>query len=259
MAKPSMSAIWDETTAFVRAEAGLLFPLAFATIGLAMVLFGLLAPVTPDKLPSASAVVALLPLALLLLTGQLAISAITLLDRASVAEALAAAFRRLPMAVLANLTVGIVCGIVLVLASLVVAIVGMASGASQMMLANIAAMVAAPAILWLFVRILPVQGAIVVRPPAISPLPALREAFAITSGSAGRIAGAALLFLLAYLLITVALQFALGSVLLIIGRAIGSPGIGSTLAIVVAAAIGSSLQAVWTVFTARLYRALSLG
>lgn len=259
MARASMSAIWDETTAFVRAEAGLLFPLAFATIGLAMVLFTLLVPITPGTLPGGSVLLAALPLMLLLLIGQLAITAIALLDRASVAEALAAAFRRLPVALLAYVVIGVTSAVVLVAASLLVAIIGMASGASQVLLANIAAAIGAPLILWLAVRLLPLQGAIVMQAPTVNPMPVLRAAFAMTRGSAGRIAGAALLFLLAYLVITLALQFALGSVLLIAARAVGNPAIGTTLALVVAAAVGSTLQAVWTVFTARLYRALAGG
>lgn len=257
MARASMSETWDETSRFVRAEGGLLFPLAAATIGLAIALLGLLVPpLQPGSAPPGTTLLALVPMIGLMLLGQLAISIAALVAGASVGEMLAGAFRRLPVALLANMLVGLAIAAALVVAMLVVALIGLVMGASRAMLANLGVLIALPAVLWVAVRTLPLLPAIAVMPPTFNPLPPLKEAFRLTRGHAGRIAVMWVLFSLAYSIVTVALQLALGSVFRIVAGAIGSPALGSALTALAVALASAVMLMIWTVFVARLYRRL---
>lgn len=118
----SLNDAWNETAAFVKREARLLVPVAFALAVLPMAVVRLLIPVpVPGQLPPAGLWLALVPLAILLgMIGNIAISHLALRSGRSVGEAIAVGARR----VLPLLGAFLLLALALSLLVLVVATIG---------------------------------------------------------------------------------------------------------------------------------------
>ena len=255
MARVAMGDVWDEARAFVTREGALVAPLAFATLGVAFVLLDLVRPEpVGTTLPAGPWMLVLVPVLLLVLFGNLAISILVLVPRSSVAEACRGALVRLGRAVLAVL----LAMAALIVVSLGLSIVALAAllvgaGAAGQQLAAVLLLVFA---FWLGVRLLPMLPLIAVGNPRGSVAAAVREALLLSRGRTATLVGLLLLYAVMFLLIQLSLSVAFGSLLLLIGRLVGSPTLGETLTTIVSAAVCSLLQAAWTVFVAVLTRRL---
>ncbi len=255
MARISIGRVWDETWAFVRAEAGLLLPVAGATSGAGMLLLMLVMPdLVGNQLPQGPWMLWLLPFYALSLVGLLATTALALKPGISVREGLVLAIRRLPAsAAVVMLLVAISLG-----AGLPVALIGAieAGGGGRVGPATaFANLVMFVALAWLSVRLLPIWPMVIDR--IVTPVTALKESFALTRGHGPRLLGVVLLALVAASLIGAALLFAGGATLMILGKALGGERVGSLLVAILLAAIVSIAATVWAVFVAFLYRQLS--
>jgi hypothetical protein len=254
MARLSMSDIWDETTVFLRREKSLLFPLGFATFGIALLLIAVAAP--PDGQPKPGLwMIWMLPGFLLVTIGYLATSAVVLLPNISVREALSVATARLPSAVL--LTIMLVGGmlLLLVIATMIVGVIGSGLGWSMERAAVASLVMALIPLFWVAIRLVILWPVLVDRSPG--PMDSIGRSLALTAGHARRIAGMLLLAGLTYLLITGVAQLVGGSIFILIGKAIGLPELGHTLNAILVAAVGALLATIWSVFVALLYRRLS--
>ncbi len=254
MARVSLGRVWDETWAFLRAESALLFPLAAATIGAAMLLLMVVMPEPVDeRLPRGPWMLWLLPFYGLSLLGVLATTALALRPGISVRESLGVALRRLPV----SAAIVLLLAAISMLAGVPVALVGAVevsqSGAvgAATALANFIVLVV---LLWLSVRLLLVWPMVADR--VVSPLAAVRESFALTRGHGARLLGLVLLAVVAAVLIGAALLFAGGAVLMVIGKALGGERLGSLLVALLLAAIVAVAATIWAVFLAFLYRQL---
>lgn len=255
MARVTMADVWDEARAFMAREAALLVPLALATLGLASVLIDVVRPDTRDgTVPAGPWLLVLAPVLLLLLFGNLALSLLVLVPRASVAEACRGALARLWRLLAATLLVTgglLVAAIPLVLVSALAVAAGL--GALGQSLAGVLLIAGA---LWAAVRLLPLVPVIAIGNPRASPAAAVREAFALTRGHAGVLAGMLLVYALVSVVVLVASQLSLGALLLLVGRAAGSATLGATLLALLSAVVTSVVQGGWTVFVAVLARRL---
>ena len=255
MARLSMSDIWDETRAFLAREKALILPLGFATFGLALLLLAMAAPAEASAQTRPGIwMLWFVPGFMLITTGYLAVSAIALTPNISVGESLGVAMKRLPSAIaLTCLMMGAML-LVLTISVMLIGVVGAATGMTLERAAVASVVVALVPIFWLSIRLLLVWPLLVVR--GGGPADAMRRSFALTAGNALPIAGMLLLFGMTYLLTTGVAQIAGGSVFLLIGRAIGLPGLGHGIAAVLVAGVGGLLATVWTLFLALLYRRL---
>ena len=255
MARVSIGRVWDETWAFLRAEAALLLPVAAATIGAAMLLLMLVMPDPVEgRLPQGSWMLWLVPVYALSLLGLLATTALALNPGISVREGLTLAVRRLPTSigiVLLLVAISLVAGIPV---ALIGAIESGRSGAAGPVTAfvNLAVLVL---LVWLSVRLLPIWPMVIDR--IVTPLAAVRASFALTRGHAMRLFGLVMLAMLAASLIGAALLFAGGATLMIVGKALGGERTGSLLVAILFAAILTVAVATWAVFVAFLYRQLN--
>lgn len=257
MVAVSIDEVWDDTRRFFARERALLLPLGFATFGAAALIGGLIvpAPATPGAQPEAGAwMFALAPVMLLVLTGYLAVSRMALRSRISVSEALGDAVRLLPRAI------GLVVGIALVfvalslVAGLIAGIIAAAGGlgAQGMLMLGMA-------------MILPPIVVVSVRLALLWPVLADREqpmretfvsAVMLTRGNALKIAGLLIAYFMLYLLIVAVLESAVGSLFILLARAIGAPALAPTLVSVLIAAFNAVYMSFWTVLLARLYARL---
>lgn len=256
MARLSMSDIWDETRAFLAREKALILPLGFATFGLALLLLALAAPAEAAAQAKPGLwMLWLVPGFLLITIGYLAVSAIVLTPNISVGESLGVAMKRLPSAIsLTFLMVGAML-LLLIISIMLFGVVGAQTGMSLERAAIASVVVALVPMFWLSIRLIIVWPLLVVHDAG--PADAIRRSFALTAGNALPIAGILLLFGMVYLLTTGVAQIAGGSVFLLIGRAIGMPHIGHSLAGVLVAGVGGLLATMWTLFLALLYRRLA--
>ena len=256
MARISMSDIWDETRAFLRREKGLLFPLGFATFGIALLLLELIAPGgTGGPARPGPWMIWMLPGFLLFTIGYLGISALALLPNISVREALGVAMARLPSAILLSIVLVGAMLLLLVIATMIVGVIGRDLGWTMQRAAVASLIIALIPLFWVATRLVALWPLVVDRRPG--PMEAIGRSFALTTGHAGRVAGILLLAGSIYLLITGVAQLAGGSVFVLLGRAVGRPELGHVLSVILVAAVGAMLATVWSVFVALLYRRLS--
>jgi len=251
----SIATVWDDTSRFVRREAGLLMPLAFATSGVGSLLWDLAVPVSAvgGRAAAGPWMLILLPVTFLLLIGNLAIAALVLNGGISVREALRAAVARIGNALAVLLLfLGVALGATL-LGSMVAMLLGRVTGLSLDQSTSLALALLLPVVLYVGIRLLTLWPVVAAAPTRAAPIAAVKAAFRNTQGAFGRLAVATVLYALSYLAILGAIQFGLGSVLLLMGRALGQGAGFATLLSVLSALAGAALQAVWGVFAVFLY------
>ncbi|GGE78923.1 hypothetical protein [Sphingomonas prati] len=253
----ALADIADQTRAFVKREAGLLMPLAFATTGLGTLLWDLAVPTTPvsQRMQPGTWMLVLIPVTLLFLVGNVATAALVIRAGTSVREALRAGFDRLGNALLVLLMfMGVALGLTVIM-SIVAMAIGTLVGAAPQQAANLGLFLLMPPLLYVAVRLLTLWPALAARAAGPAPVQTVKAAFASTRGLFGRLAAVTVLYALAYLAIMSAIQFGLGSVLVLIGRATGQVAPMAVVLSVITAMAGAAVQAVWGVFAAFLYRA----
>ena len=204
--KISMSAIWDDSAAFIRREAGLLVPLALATLAVGNAGAELsmdLIRATARGGGSGAALLGLLLSLLLIILGKLAVTSLVLVPRQSVGEAIRHAAQRLTKILAINIALG------LLFAMLAVPLVIMLAK-SGIDLTTPSPKLPAPAAfyilalfglgLYLGARLITLNPTIMDRNPDFASL--FKSCFAQTQGTTGKIIGIAFIYLVVTLVLT---------------------------------------------------------
>lgn len=256
----SISTAWEETTAFVKREGHLLFPVALLFLALPGAALEIALPGGMREIRVAGDMKAATPIppglipgillvGLLALTGALAIYALALRPGISVAEALGLALRRLPVLVGAMLLIGLGFGGAVIIASVIGSIAAMGAGKS----AGVALMVALllPVVLFVSVRLL-LLNAVVLNEPAGS-IEAIRRGWRLTTGHFARLAG----FLAALLLLMLVVQLVSQMLFGLAGIMLGGSALATLFAGLAVAAVNALVQVYFLVMTCRIYRQLA--
>ena len=259
----SIGKAWEETVAFVKREGALLFPVAFVFLALPSVLVQQFVPPqfiaymaaiqagtknVPVPVLPASFIAAVLLAIALILTGALALYALSLRGGISVREAMVLAFRRLPVLLAAALLI-MAGGVgVVILLSIIGAVTHVAGGAGAMVaLINILV----PAVmLFVGVRLLLLYALTADR--TVGPVDAIRQSWALSRGHFLRLFA----FFMVFLIVTLVVQAAAEAVFGIIGRLAGGVGLAVLLGGIAVAALSAVIQVYFIVMTGRLYRQL---
>lgn len=254
--KLSVSKAWEETAAFVERETRLLVPLALALLFLPSVIVGMAAPLRTNGDQEAGIYVVLLVLQLLIgLAGQLAISRLALGHREQLGDSIRHGLRRLPALVgataIAVFPLSLLTGAVLTMVRAISpgGTVTASPGVALVLLVVLTALLVALVIVG--VRCL-LNNAIASVEPG-GPVRILKRGFAMTKGSAWRLLGAALLFLIGGFVAIFALSSIVG---LLVTFLLGRPepwSVAALLLALVGAAAQAALATVFSVFFARLY------
>ena len=252
----SLGSVWETTVGFVRAESALLAPLALLGFGMPVVAMLLAVPMeaaASETLKPGPWMLWLLPCGLVSMLGSIAVSALVLTPGVSVRESIMVAIRRFPTAIgLLILYVGVqvVLAIPLALATMIDLRVSGGAGPFAMLvnLLDIAAMI------WLFVRILPIWAVLADRPQ--SPMVAVRTAFRLTRGCYARLLALRIVMAVAAVIAMLVLLIPIGAVAQLIGMATGNPQVSVILSFVATGVVVAAVVGLWTVYVARLYRAL---
>lgn len=253
MAKLALTQAWNETAAFVKREAGLLFPVAFLLVALPTAIFSASIPrTTPPATPEAGPWIAVgIAAALIGAVGQLALSYLAVRRGATVGEALAQGLKRLLPLLGAVLLVGLVIGAIFFVAVLVAALAagGVSSGppaAPTRGTTAVLVLVLLPVMLYFGTRLLLMTPVAAVEPGG--PLAILRRAWALTRGHFWKLLGFLVMIAVTISVINFAVSVVAGSLIILAGGPMEPGSISSFAALLV----GAILQTVITVFLATL-------
>jgi hypothetical protein len=251
--------VWAQR--FAAREWRLLLPVALTFMALPAILADLLAPESmkvaftglqaggAPRIPIGGLLIAL-GVMLLNCVGQLALIALALLPRISVAEAMTRAFARLGIFIAAGLIMSFAVLIGLVVIGVVLTLLGLKAASGQALLVGIIMGI----FLFLGVRLATLMPVIVSR--RVGPIAALREAAALTAGSFWPLLASILLYVFGMFVVILATSYALGTVLTLIAKLAGQPEVGVALVSIlinVVRAIGAAgLQLLFAAFYRQL-------
>jgi hypothetical protein len=255
-----MSAIWDESAALIRRESHLLVPVALATIGVGAVISGITQPETTGAGLGLAGILGFVIGNILNLIGNLALMALALMPGISVSESLNLAMARLPKTLA---IVGVFLIAIFVMAIPIAIIIGMSGTAINENMtfqelppvALLVVLIISLALFFLIARLITLTATIVDRNPPI--IEAIRSSIAATRGIAAKVVGVVLLFLIVTIVVSAAVGSIAGIIFGMIGKAVGAPLLGKGLAVLVTGMVSALFSIVSTVFGAILYRKLS--
>lgn len=257
MDKLSMTEVWDDSRRFLRNEQALLWPIGLAGFGLSALILAMVVPVQSQTghVSPGPWMLGLIPAMLLVLTGYLAMSRIALQSRITVAEALSGALRLLPRALGIVLIVMLVISLFALLAGLISAGLITAARTDPRLGATIITCIMLPFMIWASARLALLWAVLADRETPIGET--FKISIALTRGHDGKFIGLLLLNILVYVVLTGVLELAGGSILLLLTRVLGVPGLGPLLVAILMAAFNAAYMTVWAVFLARLYNRLA--
>jgi hypothetical protein len=258
----SVTPIWDETIAFVRRELSLLLPLSFATLAIGDAGVTLVS----DRINAAGQAgvsglvwTGFILAILLTLTGQLAISALTLSGGMSVAEAIKKGVDRLPKLLLVSLVVGLIAT-----AFIIPLLVGLETNGFTIETpaeqwpwwAQLYLLLFIGVLAWFGTRMLTVSAVIVDQNPKLGGT--IRTAFRMTEGHFLRLFALLVLYMAVFLIATNAGSSVIGIIFGLVGKTLSIPYLGKLMAALGGGMVSAIIGMVSTVFTTKLYQRLSV-
>ncbi|WCT72513.1 hypothetical protein PQ455_12815 [Sphingomonas naphthae] len=204
------------------------------------------------QIPAGLVLVAFLAL-LVSVFGGMVLTALAVVPRATVQDAMRLAARRLP----AIIGAGLLLFFGWMLAFLIFSIIAGVALAALPVRSLSAALMAIGFIGMLVViaRMAPLLPLMVDRP--VGPVAALRATWRLTAGHFWRLLGFLALFFLTTWIVNIAIVTAVGSVLILLGRMMGAVGLAEAVAGLLAATLGAVANAALVLIVAQIYRQLS--
>jgi len=260
----SIEDAFQSAQSFVAREWRLLLPLALALLAVPQLAFNLLAPAELaqamtkgdsqlvmtifEKNPWVSP--AAIVVELITLAGVLAITALALVPRISVREAISLGFRRLFVLVLILLLLTIVALVLFVVpAAALQAFRIIPSGQPLLLL-----MVVAALLLVLWIRLIALPAVIVAS--RAGPIASIRLAWELSAGAFWPLLGCILIYGIGAEVVVIASTFAFGTIAVLLCKALGVAMLGPVLAILFATIASALFWAGFHVLAVALYRQL---
>lgn len=261
MANLSITTAWNETTSFVRREAGLILPIALLLIALPGAALQLAMPAPPPGEAAEPGLwMLLLPVVMAAsMVGTVAISFLALRPGTSVGEALQLGLRRFIILFAAWLLLAL--GLAIVLLPLILLFAGSAafSGtadpaalAGPMLLAFLIFAMLAIALWVRLMLMVPVAAA-----EAVGPIGIIRRSWELTGGHFWKLLGLVVLLVILAVVVLVAISAVVG-IFVIVAAGQPEPGGAAFFAIVIVSALLQSLiSAFFVTLVARIYAQLA--
>jgi hypothetical protein len=251
----SIGKAWDDAKAAIAANRRLVTPVALGLILVPAVVSAMVEPrAVPGEQPEAGPwMIVMLVMIIVMLAGQMAIVLLTNGWQGSVGEAIGRAVKRLPTLILAALMVMVP---LLLILSVVLAVIGFATGGDGQFSATslsptgwLVILVGFVIILAVGVRLLPMI--VLIASEEIGPVAAIKRAFALTGGHFWKLLGFMLMATIAFLIVAAAAGAVIGSVVSLL---LGRPDPWSVSLLLVALAAGLIQAAFISIYTAMLTR-----
>ena len=262
MVNVSVTAAWNETAAFVKREARLLFPLAFMLIALPVAILQALVPAASEgEMPPPGAWLALIPLVMIATgIGNIAIAYLAVRPNRSVRDAIGRGARRLLPLLGALLLLVLVLTAAVFVASTVAALVvpGATQGAATGQPTPALGMAMLIVALLLLPLLLFVAGRLMLMTPVAAaedggPIAIIRRSWALSAGYFWKLLGALVLMMIAMWVVMLAVEAVFGSLIILLA---GQPRPGNTsafLIILVRAALNTVIAVYFYTMIARIY------
>jgi hypothetical protein len=258
MASLSINETWNQTAAFAKREAHLLFPVAFLFIALPGAILQALMPVpVPGAAPQPGAWLAMVPVAIVLsLIGTLAITHLALRPGSSVGESLHVAARRFIFLLGSVLLVGLGAGAVVFLVALLAAGVGLGTGDPAGRGALVLFfLLCLPIFIFFWVRLMLMTPAAVAE--SGGSIAIIRRSWTVTRGHFWPLLGFVLVFLLVVLVVSIAVN-AIGGIIVFLIAGAPQPGsIAMFALLLVSALLNAVVSAFFATFLAKVYAQLT--
>jgi hypothetical protein len=260
----SIEDAFQSAQSFVAREWRLLIPLAFALLAVPQLAFNLLAPMelAPAMAKGDAQLVmaifqkapwlspAAIVIQLITLAGLLAVTALALVPRISVSEAISLGFRRLFVLVAALLLLSLAMLVLVTLIATALELVHLLAGGQMLLLAVVAVIV----MLALWIRLIALPAVIVAS--RAGPIASIRLAWDLSAGAFWPLLGCTLIYAIGGQVVVLASTFVLGAVLVLLCKAAGAAALGPVLAIVVASLANALFWAGFNVLAVAFYREL---
>lgn len=264
MKSVSIEDAFQSAQSFVAREWRLLVPLAFALLALPQLAFNLLAPIelaqamAKGDAPLVMAIFQRTPwlspaaivIELMTLAGVLAITALALVPRISVREAISLGFQRLFVLVAVLLLLSFALLVLVTLIATALELVGFLAGGQILLLAVIVVLL----LLAIWIRLIALPAVIVAS--RAGPIASIRLAWDLSAGAFWPLFGCVLIYAIGAQVVVLASTFVLGTLLVLLCKAAGAATLGPVLAIVVASLAGALFWAGFNVLAVALYRQL---
>jgi hypothetical protein len=258
MSRLSITTAWNETAAFVRREAGLLFSIALALIAFPGVVMEAATPAAAPGQPPEPGAWALLylPLVFVTMLGTVAISSLALGREQVVGPAIKAASRRILPLFGAALLLGLLVALIAVpfMALFGVAMLAGAGLSGAVLLGWLVLILLLCAI---FARFLVLNPLAADKP--LGPVALLRQSWALTRGHFWRLLGLVFTLLLVFGIITMAATAVFGSLLALAAGPAEHGSLAWLLLLLVMGVLNAVITTYITVLTARIYVQLAEG
>jgi hypothetical protein len=255
MNKLSIATAWEESTAIVRRDFGRLFLIAFGLVSLPGVIFQSMAPqAVPGQQPEPGAwALFIIPVLILSTLGTVTISLLALSSQRQPGDAFARALRRFLPVLGAALLLGVLAALAAIPFLVLVAFV-----ASQPQTAAFSTLVVFFVIfvfLWVRLMLMTAVGAA----EEGGAIAILKRSWALTRGHFWRLFGFVMLFIIVFVVLTMAVTFVGGSLIVLVAGNPQEPGLARTLLGLLGGVVNAVVVLYFTVVLARVYVQLSGG
>jgi hypothetical protein len=260
----SIEDAFQSAQSFVAREWRLLLPLALALLAMPQLAFNLLAPAELaqamakgdtqlvmavfEKMPWVSP--AAIVVELITLAGVLAITALALMPRISVREAISLGFRRLFVLVVILLLLSAVAVVLFVVLAGVLQLLRILPAAQSLPLI----LLVAALLLVVWIRLIALPAVIVAS--RAGPIASIRLAWELSAGAFWPLLGCILIYSIGAEVVVIASTFALGTIAVLLCKALGAATLGPILAILFATLANALFWAGFHVVAVALYRQL---
>lgn len=257
--------VWDRTVALTGERTGALLAVALGTLVLPSAITGALEPIRVSGGPGLRASIGLLLVlgTLVMLWGQLAVTALALGQADASGPALRLGARRLP----AMVGIALVLVIAFVLATLPLSWLAVVSSGARMDMEGMRTALAggrrgtilllsigyAVLALWIMARLSVLMPVVVAERLGLRAIP---RAFAMTRGVGLKMAGVILLYTVVLSIVTYAVQTVFGTVLLLLAGGEEPVTVASVLTALAASCVAAAFSVLACVYLAQLYRTL---
>ncbi|ARS27191.1 hypothetical protein [Sphingomonas sp. KC8] len=250
----SITAAWDDARRFVAREAALLVPVALTLLVVPGALLELVTPRDPAQAAAGPWLLSLPVLLFMTLLASLTITRMALAGGVSVGEALAAALRRLPVALGASLVLGLAALLAFMpVAPMMPAAGGVPQvGAGTALILMIYLALLTGGVFYVGVRLLLVNVVVMAEPVGV--VAALKRCFMLSKGYFPKLAGLLLLFAVTSLVVGSAVSLAGGVVFVGLGKLMGLEALGRLLLALFSGAANAALSVYFIATLAMVYR-----
>ena len=258
MSALSISRAWDETKARIAADGKLIMVVAAALVALPALVAGVVSPSSAEVEPTLTGAIVILVASIIAIIGQLAIIRLAIGPTVSVGEAIGHGARRMPVYFVAAILILIALFVAAIPFYAVLVATGVELDERAIVTSPLALLLGCLYLLVIcFFAIRMIMSTPVASEESVGPIGILRRSWELTRGHWWRLFGFLLLFVIAAVILMMAIGWAVGFVAIILLGPVEPMSASALVIAIVEAIVNAAVTAVLAVMLARIYLQLS--